>query len=259
MTTAIAPSLPVIQQAPEQPKTMREEVLTAIQGDDQSLEWKTTMIKVAAISNLVAWIALAIGSMIATGILSPMMLPLTGLGVILLFPVTMYVENQLREYYDQNLYKLLKRKEIRHHYQDLTQMTPVQIQTLMASKGINIAANRLEEIKPLCAFYLFSEKTLAETEEHTQKLRNDAQTDDKEVTRCERIGFLLKMEKAYLHTIISHHPDFAGQITDLGTFQKAEDASFFTFNNRAIHPLTTDDMRRLSIPEMGQRLTMAMN
>ncbi len=259
MTTAIAPSPPLVQQASEQPKTFREEVLTVIQGDDQSLEWKTTMIKVAAITTLVAWIALAIGSMVATGILSPIMLPVTGIAVILLFPVAFYIEGKCRESYDQNLYKLYKRQEIRRHYQDLSQMTPVQIQTLMSSKGIPIraSAQRLEEIKPLFAFYLYSEKALADVEEYTRKMLNDAQPD--EASRSERTAFFVKMEKAYLHAIISSHPDFAGQITDLGTFQKPEDASFFTFNNRAIHPLTLDEMRRLNSPEIGQRLTTAMN
>ncbi len=246
------------------PQRFREGVLEKmIRSSDCELEWKSIMYKSAAVSTVVAWVSLALGGLIVTGFFSPILLPVTGIGMILLYFPANYVSDKLDAQYMINEYFLHKRREVRRHYQDLTAMHPVDIQNLLTSKRINwqqipgMSEQRLEEIKPLLAYYLHSEREFEEIQEYAQTLNR--LSDQEQIAKCERLSLSAKIERAYLHAMISHHPDHIGNLNELGTLSNPGAEPFFIFNNPAIPPLTNHHIRQLSCTEIGQRLSLAMN
>ncbi len=79
-----------------------------------------------------------------------------------------------------------------------------------------------------------------------------------------------KLVTAFINAIL-RRPDFSGEPQKMGYLFEGKEQSpstpyrfdprefqYFTFNNRAIAPITLDEVKTLSIPQLGQRLSAAM-
>lgn len=259
---------------------------------ESTAKWKD----IAALGTIVAFTALAIGAFILTGVfLSPLYLPIAGISALLLAPTAFTFYNKFDQEAEFAKLEAAKHTEIQRHYQDLTSKTPVQIQEALLQKGINwlqipgmTAANpqRLDEIKPLIARHLYWEGQIqaAETkkQEHQTKLQNLRAGNPEEnrenlfitgqaILQSERLIADAKLKCGFLNAVL-RKPNFAGGMSEVGTMSTLSTEErlvagalgdpnanqLFAFNNRAVQALTIDDVKRMNVAQLGQRIVAAM-
>ena len=265
---------------------------TTVSDFESEAKWK----EIAALGTIVAFTALAIGAFILTGVfLSPLYLPIAGISALLLAPSAVSFYNKFDQ--EANLAKMevAKHTEIQRHYQDLTSMTPVLIQAILLNKGINwlqipgmTAANpqRIAEIKPLIARHLYWEGRVQALENQKQEHQTNLQTlrqgnpeenrdnifaKGREILQTERLIADAKLKCGFINAVL-RKPDFAGGMSQVGAVSPLSteerlvagalgDAAanqLYVFNNRAVQPLTIDDVKRMNVAALGQRIVAAM-
>ncbi len=293
----LAPAAPAPAQAPAPARTFLATCVEELNPNtvsefESQAKWK----EIAAVGTIVAFIALAIGAFILTGIfLSPIYLPLAGISSLLLAPTVLSYYNKFHQESEFAKKQAAKHTEIQRHYQDLTAKTSVQIQEILLQKGINwlqipgmTQANpqKLDEIKPLIARHLYWEGQIQASEKQKQdqqtKLRDlragnfeenrgNIYKTSQEILESERSIADAKLICGFINAVL-RKPSFVGGMSDVGTMSTLStgerlvagalgDASanqLFAFNNRAIQPLTQDDVTRMNVAQLGQRIVAAM-
>lgn len=270
------------------------EELTPITVSDfeSTAKWKD----IAALGTIIAFTALAIGAFILTGVfLSPLYLPIAGISALLLAPTAVSFYNKFDQEAQLAKMEAAKHTVIQRHYQDLTTMNTLQIQTILLQKGINwlqipgmSAANpaRITEVNPLIARHLYWEGQIQTLENQKQEHQTKLQTlragnpeENREnifvagqnILHSERLIADAKLKCGFINAVL-RKPDFAGgmsQVGEISTLSTEErlvagalgDAAanqLYVFNNRAIQPLTIDDVKRMSVAALGQRIVAAM-
>lgn len=248
---------------------------------------KSTLWKVAAYASLVVFAILAVGAFITTGILFPVYIPIAGICTLLLLNPVHQFYKRFQSYADQSQGRADQFRSIENHFKDLTGKTSAELAQIVFQKGIvlNDAAT-LEQVKPLIARHLFWEDHTKKIDaqkqaelDKAQKLSNDNSIEHRQeiydirtiALELENRALECKVKNAFINAII-RRPDFAGTLTDVGEIspllsqerilgQAAGDTSvdqFFTFANKTIAPLSLNDVKRLSVAELGQRLFAAM-
>jgi hypothetical protein len=188
-----------------------------------------------------------------------------------------------------------KHAEIQRQYQDLTTKNALEIQAILLQKGINwlqipgmSAANpaRVAEVNPLLARHLYWEGQMQAAEnqkqEHMAKLQNlragnpeenreNIFTTGQDILHSERVIADAKLKCGFINAVL-RKPDFAGGMSQVGTLSTLSTEErlvaaalgdpnanqLYTFNNRAVQPLTLDDVKRMNVAQLGQRIVAAM-
>jgi hypothetical protein len=248
-----------------------------------------------SIVSTVAFFALAIGAFIAASILAPVYAPFVGIGAILLaLPASQKIK-QFQEWSQAAQNEADKYKEIQRNYTDLTGQTPQELQRILLSIGIiwiqipGIEVQHpeyLSRLNPLLARAKYLEKQteywIHLRDQHANEARllqtdtTDSTKDKKAIARhlalkCEDDAMNFKIQSAFVNAVL-RKSDFCGTLEDLGTLSKCnyEDRALgnalndptvnqiLTFNNRNLAPITFNDLKTLSVADLGQRIFAAM-
>lgn len=259
-----------------------------------SFERKATLWKIISVVSTVAFFALAIGAFIATSILAPISAPFVGIGAILLaLPASQQVKKFL-EWSQAAQNEAEKYKAIQRNYTDLNGRTPQQLGCLLSQMGIiwdRIPGmgiehpENLSRLNPLLAQAQYLEKQTEYwtnlREEHANKARQlpnatDPEKKEKMIERhlaliCEDEALNFKIQNAFVNAVL-RKSDFCGTLENLGTLAKInyeertlgnalDDPNanqIFTFNNRNLTPITFNDIKTMSVADLGQRIFAAM-
>lgn len=258
-------------------------------------EKKSNQWHILAIVSTVAFFALAIGAFIAMSILFPFYAPFAGIGAILLaIPAAQQVK-KFQEWSQDAWNEAKKYKEIQHNYADLTGQTPQQLGCRLSQMGIiwyHIPGmgiqhpENLKRLNPLLAQAKYLEEQTKYWMDFKEKYANEAQqisatTDLAKAEKamlgyralsCEDEAINFKIQNAFVNAVL-RKPDFKGTLADLGTLSKRSNYSgqsqgntlndptvnqILTFNNRNLAPISFNDVKTMSVANLGQRIFAAM-
>lgn len=250
---------------------------------------KASQWNIIAVVSTVAFFALAIGAFVAAGILYPMYLPIAGISAILLSIPAVQQIQQFQAWSRAAQDEGDKYSAIQRTNADLARQTPANLQHLLIQNGIawylipgmDIShPERLKRLTPLLAQSKYLEdKTqhwMTKKTEQVNAARSAPTPDEKAICRhlalqYEENAMDHKIQNAFVNAVL-RNPDFNGTLENLGTLSKNRypdralgnalgDASVnqvFSFNNRTLAPLTYNDIKTMSVSDLGQRFFAAM-
>ncbi len=256
-----------------------------------SFERKATLHQVAAIATLVAFTVFSLGSIAATALFAPIYVPLTALSVCYLFKYVQKGSDKLQLWSDQAGARAEQLKQISSHYQGLSTAT---LQQTLQEKGITWSTipgmqnpANLETLKPLIARHIFWEKHVAKLEERKQeklakatKLTEKNHVENKgriydlqcEALEIEKRALEGRIKTAFINAVI-RRPGFLGTLDNLGTLSPITGQErvignavssgstmnqLFTFKDGRTAAITIDEVKRLTITDLAQRILSAM-
>ncbi len=261
-----------------------------------TLDRQSTLWTVAAGATFVAFTVLAVGAFVATAVLLPAYVPVAGLSALLLaMPVANFVKNFL-EYSENSRKEANMHREIQNNYLDLTQGTPAQVQIDLMRRGITwfqIPGQQISRPQDLAVL----NPVLAKARQLDTKIQDHLQTKDELTAEArqlasadfaqnrqkiydlrnaalfaEDLAMKTKIEAAFVNAVL-RKGDFNGTLEDVATLSNiayherilgdelndgAAVNQFLTFKNHAFAPITFDDVKRMNVAELGQRLVAAM-
>lgn len=246
----------------------------------------------------VAYIALSVGAFAATGLFLPAYTPFIGLGVIgFAMPVATYAKKYL-EYSVQSKKEADSYREMQNSFARLSKAPLLNIQHNLLSRGIRwweipgisfAQPDTLTRLNPLLAKatqldtqiqrHLKSmndccEKIRTLSPDHRATMEGRHEIYDLRNTALfyEDRALATKIQAAFVNAVL-RKADFRGTIEDIATLsiipynerllgdalgQGSTVNEFLTFKNRTLTPITHDDVKRLSVAELGQRIVVAM-
>ena len=274
--------------APPSPKTYlqqcSEDLAPAVIS---SFQTKSTLWQVASVATLVAFSVLAVSSFCAVGIFAPIYVPIAGLTAVLLLRPVNKAYKLFELWSDEAHARAEQLKDIKSHYLEISPLNSVQLQLNLQQKGIFLSTVEhspadLQTLKPLIARHQFWEGHVRDIQTKIQGKLNEATRlttgNRAEIyeLRChalelEKQALEAKVKNAFISAVI-RRPAFAGTPEDIGTFSKlsaqeraignavntASVNEFFTFKRSGFAALTADEVKRLTVAELGTRLIAAM-
>ncbi len=261
-----------------------------------TMDRQSTLFLVLAGVAVVAFTALAVAGFVATGVLAPAYIPLAGLGALLCaMPAAEGVKNLLK--WSENSGKEAnKYRAIQHHYQELSNRTSLDTQVDLMNRGIvwfqipgiQIAhPENLASLDPILAQakylddkiqeHLRMKDTLtadardlanADFAKNRQKiydLRNSALSEEDKALEA-------KIQAGFVNAVL-RKSDYNGTLEDIASLShisyherilgnELRDPSgvneFLTFKDRNLAPITFDDVKTMTVAQLGQRLVAAM-
>jgi len=255
-------------------------------------ERKANQWNIVAIASGVAFFALAIGAFIVTSILFPAYAPFVGIGALLFAIPAVQQIKKFQEWSQTAQDEAKKYKAIQHNYADLTGQTPEQLQHTLLQMGIiwnHIPGiqfqhpENLSRLTPLIAQAKYLEKQteywMNLRDQHASAARTlptDSGKNEKTTSRhvallCEEEAMNLKIQNAFVNAVL-RKPDFNGTLEDLGTLTKYDYTDralgnalgdptvnqILSFNNRNLAPFTFNDLKTMTVADLGQRIFAAM-
>ena len=243
-----------------------------------SFSKKHTAWKVAAIVTTVALSVLAVAilaasiALTATGVFSPVAIPIgilvsIGLGTLAAFIGTKFWRNS-----ENNKAQLEVCKELPRYYEPLKNLTPDQIRDNLIEKGLlerQIPDNPedLRALTPLIArqdmLQARIERLETEREAQTAATRGTSNRSSHPVLDLELEDEILraKVEAAFVNAML-RMPNFSGEPKDLFYILKdsliKKHSNYLHFKVGQIHPTRMEEMQNLTIAEHGQRIFAAM-
>jgi hypothetical protein len=243
--------------------------------------------------SIVAFFALAIGLFITTGFLVPFYLPFVGLGATLLAIPAVWQIQKFQQWAETAQIEANKSRAIQQHYTDLTTQTPLQLQRALLQMGIvwnHIPGMQIQHpenitrLNPLIAHAKFYEtrtvdylkekdKYAAEAQQLTQPEDLPKRTElDKAALLCEGYALFSKLRNGIINAALRNPNMSKASVDDFATISEsnyhakfggntssgASNDQFLIFKNRNLAPVTFDDLKRLSVAELGQRIFAAM-
>ena len=258
------------------------------------LEGKSNRWHIVSIVSTVAFFALAIGGFIAMSILFPAYAPFAGIGALLLAIPAVQQVQKFQEWSQDAWNEAKKYKEIQHNYADLTRLTPQQMQCLLSRMGIiwyHIPGmeiqhpENLARLNPLLAQSKYLEEQTKYWMDFRDKYANESQQllptteaekNEKMMLRhqalsCDDMAINFKIQNAFINAVL-RNPGFKGTLADLGTLSKSHyteralgnalnDPTVnqkLTFNTRNLAPISFNDVKTMSVADLGQRIFAAM-
>lgn len=293
LTTA-APRTPLATTPPESFLARSIEDLSPIKittADQSSTLWR-----VAAAASFVAFTALAVAVFVQVALFAPAFIPCAGLtALVLAGPVSANVKNFLES--AENAHKEADRyRTIQKHYENLSSKTPLQIQAELVSRGITwftipgfnfSKPEEVSRLNPLLAQAKYLDekiqkwlevKDLSNTKAkklisaNFEENRNEICDHQTTALSAEEIAMRFKIQAAFVNAIL-RKGDYKGRFKDIATptkinsYERAvgntlgnfpEVNRFLTFKNPNLAPLTFNDVKNLSVAELGQRIFAAM-
>lgn len=259
-----------------------------------SLEWNSTLYRVASSATYVAFTVLAVGGIAAAAAFAPIYIPMIAISSILLLKFVQKGHDLLDEKADQARARAAQLKEIIRLHQQMSNMTLQQIQEALQQKGVQwfmipgmmFNPTNLETLKPLIARHSFWEGYIQKLEEKKQNKIDEAAkaiaknyADNKDTIydlHCETLEIEknileAKVKNAFINAVL-RRPDHIGTLDDLGSFSEVSgqeramaDAvsstslnDFFKFKKSAIPTIKVDEVRRMTISDLAMRLIAAM-
>jgi hypothetical protein len=262
-----------------------------------TLEQSSMLWQGAATVYFIAFTALAIAAFVSTTILMPSVVPCVGLAILVsVGPVSACVKNFFER--SKNADKEAdKYRAIQKHYKELSSKTPLQIQAELASRGISsftipgFNPSNLQTISRLIPL-LAKAKYLDEKTQTHLELRDLANTEAKKLTAAnfqknrnqiydnkltaliaEQKAMESKIQEAFVRAVLQRG-DYKGTLEKIATLTKLtcverivfsnelsnipEANQFLTFKNSNLAPITFDNVKELSVTELGQRISAAM-
>lgn len=252
-----------------------------------SFQRKSTLWHVLAIVSKVAISILVAGAIIAGGLLSPALLLPNVICCIVLISSTATLRMKLSQYSSEASERAQQLEGIGRHFEALGTATPADLQWYLGEMGVLHVSGmhhndaRLATLKPLIARHRFWEG-------HIKRLENDLEATRKEIAegpvfypkgmlplQCkalgqERVMLEAKVKTAFINAVL-RRPEHKGSLEDLGCFswlsgtdraialatKTAGAAEFFTFGGKP-PSLQFEEVKQLSVPEIGSRLYAAM-
>jgi len=188
-----------------------------------------------------------------------------------------------------------KYQAIQHNYADLTARTPQELQRILSRMGIiwnHIPGmeiqhpENLSRLNPLLAQARYLENQteycmsfrdkFGDEARHWQTITTDSAKYEKAKARhlallYEDEALNLRIQSAFVNAVL-RKSDFCGTLEDLGALSKAnyEDRTLgnalrdptvdqmLTFNDRNLAPITFNDVKTMSVEDLGQRIFAAM-
>ncbi len=279
------------------PKSFLSRCIEDLSPDKIStMDRQSTLFLVLAGVAAVAFIALAVGAFVVTGIVAFSYTPLVGLGALFCaMPVAEGFKNLLK--WSENSGKEAnKYRAIQHHYGELSNRTSLETQVDLMNRGIawfqipgiQIAhPENLASLNPILAQakylddkiqeHLQTKDTLtadardlasADFAKNRQKiydLRNSALTEEDRAMET-------KIQAGFVNAVL-RKSDYNGTLEDIASlthigFQERmlgnelADPSgvneFLTFKDRNLTPITFNDVKTMTVAQLGQRLVAAM-
>lgn len=262
-----------------------------------SLTIQSKLWLVAAGVTFVAYTGIAAAGFVIAGVLAPAYAPFVAIGALLLVaPVANFMKNLLL-YADNSEKEANKYLAIQQHYKGLSIQTPLQIFANLRDRGINwiqipgqdlASPEKIATLNPLLAHAQFLDdkiqkelglrdslsleaKKLAianfsENRSQIYDLRNAA-------LFAEDRAMETKVEAAFVNAVL-RKGDHNGSLDDVASLTRIayqerilanelNDSSgtneFLTFKNRNLTPITFNDVKNMTVSDLGQRLFAALN
>ena len=258
---------------------------------------ENTVKKVSAYGILAIYTIAAVGAFVAVGILFPAYLPVASVSALLGCAFALKGHMKFKSEADVAEQRYEQLNQTKRHIQDLTSLTTEQLRNTLCNMGINwyqvpFLTQNTENVKELIPLlgrdrYLQNYMTVLEAQRQAQLAeaqKLSAGTPELfELHRakiyelitgsmeCEKAAAEAKLKSAFVRAVIQR-PATKGNLDNVGTVSPLipqeriagnaiDDAAanqMFTFRNRALAPLTADEVKRLDVNQLAQRLLAAM-
>lgn len=261
-----------------------------------ALNKKSTLWNVAAISTLVAFAALSLVTFVTIGLTTPIYTPLTGITIMLFIQPAVQVYQKFKAISDDYRSKSEQFQKINGNYHAMNHCTPQNIQNALSLSGIQWShipgmahPENLLSLKPLIAKQRYFNEEIGKLTEQKQKLQRKVESSSQnpqeplslenreklfkrgaKILNTDHTICELKVCAAFINAVIQR-PSYRGTSENLFDFTEtkvmerligqeinAPISQFVYFKNRSITPLTVEDVKRLSVAELGTRLLAAM-
>lgn len=259
------------------------------------LSLRSTMWNVAAVASLVAFTAISMLAFVATNLFAPVYVPITGISILLLLGLAKQGYEKLVSKADTASEKANQLKKINEKFHALDKASVQDIQHGLMQRGINWCTipgmfqkpDDLLKLKPLMARQDYWSDYCGKLEEKKQaKLAEIAELVNhgdsieptekifnkrREVLFIEQAQLQTKVNAAFINAVM-RRPTFTGdedavyriphilpeQRIMCDAFGDRKGREFLIFRNDVMPAFTTDDVKRLSVAEMGERISYAM-
>lgn len=248
--------------------------------ENQSPVWRA-----ASVAVIVFFIAISVTAVILVGIYAPAYIPLSAAPALILLNPAYQLYEKCERYADEAKNIADKLTAIKREYEHLTTLSEAEVQAILVQRSIPVPdAQTLTAIKPLIAHHLFWERhTALSAQKHQEALdeaqkvaartppaeRNDICAEQLKALELENYVLQCKVQNAFINAVI-RNPSSTASFEESGTFSPLSiqqrllgnavgdptATPFFTLKDRTVIPI--DDVRRLTISELGQRIVAAM-
>jgi hypothetical protein len=252
---------------------------------------------VAAGVTFVAFTALSAGLFAAAGFLAPLYVPFVGIGALLsALPVVNFVKKFLESSQDCDK-QAIKYRSIQQHHNTLTQQGPQNAHLNLIRRGITWfqipgqALNHPDDIAaiyPILAHAMYLDDKIQEDLQTKERLTNEANTlvgADFTANRqtiyelrtaalfTEQRAMETKVEAAFVNAVL-RKANFNGSLEDIASLTRvnyfdrmlgnelnsgAAVNEFLTFKNRNLASITFNEVKTLTVAQLGQRIATAIN
>ncbi len=258
------------------------------------LSLHSTLWKVAAVTSLVAFTILAMGAFVATNLAAPVYVPVAGISILLMLPLAKAAYQWLIRKAETNSEKATQLQKINEKFTAMDKASTQEIQAALAQKGIQwwsipgMAQNpeELHKLKALLARQDYWGDYCGKLEERKQaKLKEidhvsetlEEKEHEKvfntrlEVLFIEQAQIQTKVNAAFVNAVM-RKPSFVGDESDVyriscllpeqrimwQAFADHSGREYLRFNNDRLPPITMDEIIRMSVNELGERISQAM-
>ncbi|MES2122788.1 MAG: hypothetical protein V4492_08455 [Chlamydiota bacterium] len=296
--SAISAALPAQQRTePAAPqKTFLDRCVETIDPKVASrLSTHSTLWKVAAVASLVIFTILSMAGFVATNLIAPVYVPIAGISILLLLAPAKAIYQKLISKAESSSEKATQLQKINEKFTSLSKATTQEIQTALAQKGIQwwsipgMAQNpdELQKLKALIARQDYWTDYCGKLEEKKQvKLKeiNEMLPEKMENTTHEKIFNkrleVLFIEEAQIQTKVNaafvnavmRRPSFVGDESNVyyiscllpeqrimwRAFADQSGRDYLRFNGDRLPAINMDDIIRMSVSELGERISHAM-
>jgi hypothetical protein len=252
---------------------------------------------VAAGVTFVAFTALSAGWFATVALTAPVYVPFVGIGVLLsALPVVNFVKKFLESSQDYEK-QAIKYRAIQQHYNTLHQQGFQSAHLNLIRRGIawfqipNQTLDHPDDINaiyPLLAHAMYLDDKIQEDLRTKQRLTNEANTLEAanfttnrqtiyelrtSALFTEQRAMETKVEAAFINAVL-HRADFNGSLEDIASLTRvnyfdrmlgselgsgAGVNEFLTFKNRNLAPIMFNEVKTLTVAQLGQRIAAAMH
>lgn len=238
--------------------------------------------------SMVGYTVLAVGAFVATAVYMPIYVPIASLSALLGAMLVAQGVDYLYKCSQASKQEAAQLCELQTKYTDLLQCTPQQIQEKLHRRGITWQQGlTADQISPILAQAEYLEDKFNKYVSFKEKMRQEAneleQTKAQEeheqiynlrdsALSCEDHALNAKMQAAFANAVLRLGNCY-GTLEDLGAVtnitcherllgdvlnETRAEKQYFTFYNRNIVPLSVNDVKNLSITQLGERLKAAI-